>query len=382
MLKSLFVLLFMASFSFSTSIINENFEYIINEIGDPFPAGWVGSSNMTTHNFTAYGHNSDKCIGWDEEKDSTHWVRTCLVTNPGTLTFWICAYNDASQFTVKVQISSNNTTWTDLASYQKTADIPGPDLQYTPYRQKTVNINSIGTYYIRWITENPTKGGFYIDDVILDEQPLPVELVSFNATLTNNEIELKWQTATEINNNKFEIERAATTEQSTVEQNNSISIQKWIKIGELAGYGNSNSAKYYSFKDNSFNKGNILYRLKQIDNNGTTNYSNIATVRIDNYSSSNKSSNLDNFNIMQNYPNPFNPNTTIFYSIPDAGKPVMVNLNIYNILGDCVATLVNKNKQHGSYSANFDAQNYASGVYIAKLTAGAFTKTIKMNLLK
>jgi hypothetical protein len=84
-------------------------------------------------------------------------------------------------------------------------------------------------------------------------------------------------------------------------------------------------------------------------------------------------------NLNQNYPNPFNPKTTIKYSIPVKG---LVTLKIYDILGREVKTLVNEIKEAGTYFAEFDASNYASGVYIYKLTAGDYEKTVKMVLLK
>jgi hypothetical protein len=86
-----------------------------------------------------------------------------------------------------------------------------------------------------------------------------------------------------------------------------------------------------------------------------------------------------NFDLTQNYPNPFNPSTKIEYSIPEAS---FVELNVYDILGNEVAELVNEEQSAGTYRADFSANNLASGLYIAKLQAGNYTKTIKMSLLK
>ena len=86
-----------------------------------------------------------------------------------------------------------------------------------------------------------------------------------------------------------------------------------------------------------------------------------------------------NFNLTQNYPNPFNPSTKIEYSIPEAS---FVQLNVYDILGNKVAELVNEEQSAGSYRADFSGAGLSSGIYIGKLQAGNFTKTIKMSLLK
>jgi hypothetical protein len=86
-----------------------------------------------------------------------------------------------------------------------------------------------------------------------------------------------------------------------------------------------------------------------------------------------------NFNLTQNYPNPFNPSTKIEYSIPEAS---FVQLKVYDILGNEVATIINEDQPAGTYRADFNGQGLASGMFIAKLQAGNYTKTIKMSLLK
>lgn len=85
------------------------------------------------------------------------------------------------------------------------------------------------------------------------------------------------------------------------------------------------------------------------------------------------------FNLSQNYPNPFNPSTTISYQLPTDG---FVTLKVYDIVGKEVATLVNEEKPAGSYEAKFDASQLSSGIYIYRLSAGSFTKTQKMTLMK
>ena len=86
-----------------------------------------------------------------------------------------------------------------------------------------------------------------------------------------------------------------------------------------------------------------------------------------------------NFSLSQNYPNPFNPSTKIEYSIPEA---TFVQLKIYDILGNEVATLVDEEQSAGSYRADFSGTGLSSGMYIAKLQAGDYIKTIKMTLMK
>ncbi len=85
------------------------------------------------------------------------------------------------------------------------------------------------------------------------------------------------------------------------------------------------------------------------------------------------------YTLEQNYPNPFNPTTTISYALPNASH---VTLKVYDMLGRVVATLVNQDQEQGRYTTTFDASRLASGVYISRLTAGNFTKTMKMLMIK
>lgn len=92
------------------------------------------------------------------------------------------------------------------------------------------------------------------------------------------------------------------------------------------------------------------------------------------------------YKLEQNYPNPFNPITKIRYSIPSTplslGEGLGVRLIVYDILGNEVTTLVNEQKEPGYYEVEFNASNYASGVYIYRLQAGSFVSTKKMLMIK
>ena len=110
--------------------------------------------------------------------------------------------------------------------------------------------------------------------------------------------------------------------------------------------------------------------LKQIDFDGTFSYSNVIEVKITSPLS---------FSLSQNYPNPFNPTTKINYTVPFDLK---VTISVYSITGKLVTELVNNNLAAGSYSAEFNGSSLASGMYIYKMTAGSFTQTYKMMLMK
>jgi uncharacterized protein YkwD len=192
---------------------------------------------------------------------------------------------------------------------------------------------------------------------------LPVELTTFTANLTDNKAELNWETATEVNNYGFEIER----QNAELKSQNSV----WEKIGFVEGHGNSNSPKYYSFIDNSVDiSGKYLYRLKQIDIDGKFEYSPETEV---NFGTPKK------YELNQNYPNPFNPITTINYSLPTDG---FLTLNIYDVLGREIAVLENGYQKAGNYTSSFDGSKLTSGIYLYTIKAGNFTSTKKMLLMK
>ena len=204
------------------------------------------------------------------------------------------------------------------------------------------------------------------------ENPLPVELVSFTANQADGKVTLSWQTATEVNNYGFEIERKVSSPQSSV---GSQSQNTWEKIGFVQGHGNSNSTKEYSFVDNSVQSGKYFYRLKQIDNDGGFNYSQEVEVKAEDIPTE--------FALYQNYPNPFNPSTVISWQLAVGAH---VTLKVYDVLGNEIVTLVDEEKEPGSYEVEFQStvgnRQLAGGAYFYQLKAGAFVQTKKMLYLK
>lgn len=207
-------------------------------------------------------------------------------------------------------------------------------------------------------TINPT-GGLTPIRIQSFEAPLPVELISFSASVVKNSVMLTWKTATEVNNLGFEVQRRALNED-------------WAKIGFVNGYGTSSSTKEYSFLDKNFSSDKYFYRLKQIDADGSFTYSGIVNVDLNQ---------PNQFRLEQNYPNPFNPSTSISYQIANDN---LVTLKIFNALGNAVATLVNEFQSPGSYSINFSAGELqlSSGTYYYELRAGDFVSVKKMLLVK
>ena len=191
---------------------------------------------------------------------------------------------------------------------------------------------------------------------------VPVELTSFTANTNGSNVNLNWSTGTEINNSGFEIQRL---KDSKIENN-----KYWEIIGFLTGNGTTTETQSYSFTDDNLGSGKYLYRLKQIDFDGTFDYSNEVEIIV----------NVpEKFELSQNYPNPFNPSTKIKYQIADSNP---VSLKIYDVLGNEVASLVNEVQPTGNYEVTFDASLLSSGTYFYKLQTGDFVEVKKMILLK
>ena len=190
---------------------------------------------------------------------------------------------------------------------------------------------------------------------------LPVELTSFTSNVHGNKVDLNWQTATEVNNYGFEIERRQTS---------NVKSETWEMIGFIKGSGNSNSPKNYSYTDEPLGGKVFKYRLKQIDFNGAFEYSKEVTAVLQNIAS---------YKLEQNYPNPFNPVTKISYTIPEKA---FVRLRVYDMLARQICELVNSDQEAGRYEALFDAANLPSGSYFYKLEAGKYVEVKKLLLVK
>ena len=224
------------------------------------------------------------------------------------------------------------------------------------YTSMNVDPNGINFWYVNQY--QPSTGSFnWRTRVANIDYTVPVELVSFTANTTRDEVELSWRTATETNNQGFSIERMTTGE-------------SFEEVGYVAGFGTTTEPKSYSFIDSKLENRSYTYRLKQIDFDGSYEYSNEVNVDVE----------LPlEYTLEQNYPNPFNPNTTINYSIPEDG---FVKLAVYNLLGEEVATLVNSFQKADRYDVSFNASGLSSGVYLYKIEATNFSASKKLVLLR
>jgi photosystem II stability/assembly factor-like uncharacterized protein len=178
---------------------------------------------------------------------------------------------------------------------------------------------------------------------------IPVELVSLTAETGSSSVTLNWATATETNNQGFEIERK-------------LKNQEWATIGFVEGKGTTTEQQLYKYIDDYSllpYEGTVLYRLKQIDYNGTFDYSEQLAINV-------KLIPNEIF-ISQNYPNPFNPSTTIEYSLPDESN---VRILIYNSIGEVIEELISGVHNAGNHQVVWNAEKYPSGIYFYSFEVG------------
>ncbi len=273
-----------------------------------------------------------------------------------------------SQVRWKIYLSTPVPGTANFASYRQTADAD-------PLSTATfLRADTLLSVEHTWIPSSTTGRVGVMSDFALSRKdaaeynqlcvtdigPVPVELTSFSAQYRNKSVRLSWNTATENNNSGFEIQRS-------IEHNGN-----WETIGFVEGAGNSNTSHTYTYSDVPANTNvrTIAYRLKQIDVDGTYEYSNTVLVSIAAASG----------NDVYNFPNPFNPATTITFNLESAD---VVTLSVYNAAGAKVADLYNGvSLAQGAHSVSFNGASLPSGRYLYSLTTSAGTVTNTMVLSK
>jgi photosystem II stability/assembly factor-like uncharacterized protein len=227
---------------------------------------------------------------------------------------------------------------------------------------QTTNISSsnYAVYIVDTVTVFAAQGsGFFKLD---SPYFVPVELTSFTASASAENVILSWSTATETNNRGFEIERS--TDDINFEQ-----------VGFVNGAGTVTDARRYSFTIKNMASAKSYFRLKQIDYDGTFTYTH--SVEVDGYMPR-------EFSLKQNYPNPFNPSTRISFNLPVDSK---VKINIFNAIGQSVRTFETADYPAGIHHVDFNASGLTSGIYFYSIEASgingsSFSNVKKMTLLK
>ena len=211
-------------------------------------------------------------------------------------------------------------------------------------------------------TENLTINSCTVNLHRIDEGShdgsLPVELSSFSAEQDGDQIILQWETASEIENLGFILEKSVGNTQSwnvlTDYKNNDA----------LKGYGSSTEMHEYQYIDKILQPGlKYSYRLSDVDYQGRITLHDPVTITF----STDNLMLLSDFGIHKAYPNPFNPSITLNYQLLQDG---LSQLRVYNSRGQFIETLLNSYQSADNYSFVWHPTNISSGIYILRLTSG------------
>jgi hypothetical protein len=301
-------------------------------------------------------------ISWDSNSDGQAEVHTRPIGSSISLKDNILQVNTLYGIGLTLSTINPGATWSDHASFWNrnfgAICLIELDADFNAYYH-TVN-DKIQYFNMPYFLKMSKAALGTVATLAQLTDIVPVEMITFTASVRNADVQLLWSTASELNNRGFEIERSIDD------------FNSFVTIGFVDARGSSTEINYYSFNDNPQLSGvnQIYYRLKQVDFDGTFSYSNIVNVSYDVPAE---------FVLNQNYPNPFNPTTTISYFVP---KESFVSIKIYDFLGREVTTLVSETKSKGSYELSFNASNLTSGTYFCTLIANNYSETKKMIILK
>ncbi len=357
----------------------------------PFWDDLDGSSQGTVY----YQQTADKLIiqytNWQSFPSTGSLTYQIVLQSNNKIYFY---YNNMASTLNSATIGLENADGTDglQVAYNASYAANGLAVMFSAEPEWLIADNFSGTIYngnsyalvLDFITDGLELGNYSMDVVVSSNDPdnpqltvpvtmqlseVPVELISFTAENSQDAVILRWNTATEKNNRGFDIERNTA-------KSGSAGPGTWKKIGFAEGSGTTTEPKIYSFRDADADNGSILYRLKQIDLDGSISYSKQIEIEVNNTPKE--------FALFRNYPNPFNPSTSIRYDVPVQSP---VTLDIYDALGRLVRSLVSEIKDPGRYTITWNGRNnynepVSSGFYVYRIKAGNFSAVKKMLMLK
>lgn len=194
--------------------------------------------------------------------------------------------------------------------------------------------------------------------------PLPVELVSFDATVDGEDAVLTWKTASETNNDGFAVERRANPQSE-------IHNPKWTEVGFVEGAGTTTEPQSYAYRARGLDYGAHVFRLRQIDRDGTASYSEEVEAQV---------TLAERYALSEGYPNPFRQRATLELAVREAQE---VRVEVYDVLGRRVEVI-----HRGELAANethrftVEASGLSSGLYLLRVTGEEFAATRRLVLVR
>ncbi len=302
-------------------------------------------------------------------------------TNPPNLAAGADTGKIAKRFyTFSAAGTGTGFAYTLRLSYEQ-IEVRGVEANYVVWGNRADGWMSMGADFPADITNNwVQRSGLtgFGDWTLADaDAALPIQLSSIKADIVpnTNDVKISWKTLSEINNYGFFVQRRTSDNSAFVD----------LADDFVPGSGTTISPKYYTWVDRDVHPGTYLYRLKQVDLDGSLHFSESVQVNVASTTGVDMADGPERFSLNQNYPNPFNPSTTIPYQLPVAG---FVSIKIYDLLGREVAQLVNGTHQPGYYLTRWDGSSAVSGPYYVSIRISGehgqmiYGKVAKMLLLK
>lgn len=371
---------------YTTPIVG--YDYITLKINSSGNIQWLRSYNSPTDETdiadAVVVDNSGNIFvtGWSRDNDYNY---VTIKYNSAGVQKWINSYNgpgNFDDFAYDMTLDDSSNVYVTGKSYSTETSFDFATIKYSSSGTQiwveryngpgnssdgasSIALDDSGNVYVTGDINQPYPNSDYAT-VKYKQIPILILLAPTNlqSSVDTMTVFLSWQDNSE-NEEGFVIERKTGDSTSS---NSFIAIDT---VGE----------NITSYIDTSFNSDTIFsYRVFAYNSYGASDYSNIVTAVVPLPTGIKENAKMPlQFNLGQNFPNPFNPTTTIEYSIARDG---LVNLSIYNILGQKVVTLVNEYKKTGNYKNTFDASRFSSGVYYYRLESNNKISVKKMVFLK
>ena len=298
--------------------------------------------------------------------DVEAWLQTPLLENPGTISFWASTFSNATVLDMVVQLSADGEEWEELAVFEARDGGTG-DINVS-WSFQEVEIDREGEFYVRFSQSGSVSGSFYLDDVMVDSYTFDEIVVDedFEDWTAFRSMRFTWHI--DVPGSEFDDPAL-----SLLSDRNGQAAKLTLTAGQvdaaLAGLGVEEGATFTGeWTVTAEFGGSVEFAVESFG---------ISLTRI--IPTSSEVERAYEFSLNQNYPNPFNPATKIQFTLPET---MDVRLDVYNIAGQRVATLVNEQREAGAHTVEFDGTRVASGVYIYRIQAGSFVQTRKMTLIK
>ncbi|MDX2127778.1 MAG: T9SS type A sorting domain-containing protein [Chloroherpetonaceae bacterium] len=268
------------------------------------------------------------------------------------------ATSSSSNSTLRIATKGDDETWQERTLEGAPVDTDPLPVTLSADEFDAQTVASGNSFFVAWAT----TGG-------VGDDPLPVELSTFVASSTPKGFDLNWETKAETESYGFILLRRKEGEPWKT-------VATYRNNDQLKARNNSTGATYQFLDAIETGKGEkYYYRLQEVGFSGAVDELRVIQVE------SAFDNRVKEFELSQNYPNPFNPTTTISFDLPQREAVI---IELYDVLGRKISTLVNETREAGRYSifVNAGALRLSSGVYFYRLQAGSFSSIKKMMLTK